>query len=143
MKIDTEVLQQVLQSKDIPNDTVRAILDEVIAKVESTKAPRVKAPKKPFVLLVSDPNGVIPEGTELVGWAVQMDEGVSVERLVPNILKAVGEFNDTDKGRKQPVELIGDAFDTISTKKLAECGVYRKHKEAVFVVITDNKVPST
>ena len=142
MKADLEIIETVLKKHDIEGAVLTQIREDLVREIENNKTPREKAAKKDFVLLVSDPNGVIPADVELTGWAIQIDPEKSIED-VPDLLKKAGTFfNETPKGRKLGVESIGDLFENATGKAFSENGLFRKHREPVFVITTDNKIAS-
>lgn len=140
MKADLEIIETVLKKHDIEDSVLAQIRAELVQEIENNKTPREKATKKDFVLLVSDPNGVIPDDAELTGWAIQIDPKKGIKEI-PDILKKIGTaFNDTPKGQKLPAESVGDLFETAPGKTFSENGIFRKHKDPVFVMVTNNKV---
>lgn len=142
MKVDTEIVQQVLQQSKLKldPDLIRTIFDDVREMAAANAVPRAKHPKKPFLLVVSDPNGVIPEGTELTGWAVQIDDEKDITTLPDSLQRAAQDFNASKKGEKLPADTIADVFESATSKQFVAHGVYRRHKEPVFVIVTNNKV---
>ena len=142
MKIDPHIVQDVLQKHVADPDLIRRIFDDVLADAEAQKTPREKQPKKNFVLVVSDPNGVIPKGTELTGWAVQIDEEKSILSIPDSLQRIAHDFNASKKGLKLPAKSIGEVFESAAAKHFNEHGVHRKHKEASFMIVTDNQIQS-
>ena len=141
MKVDLELVERVLRESGVTS--ADNIAKKIAEAAEAVKVPRASRPRKSFVLLVSDPEGVVPAGTELTGWALQIEDDASVNDLLPSMTSAGAEFNDTPKGRKCPCATVGDLMDTAPAQLLGEYGIFRKHKEPVFVVFTDNVLAKT
>ncbi len=142
-KIEIAKVADTLRSNQLEPAVMRRILEQLnklteeAAKEEGEKPPALK---KQFVVIVSDPDGVMPE-QELAAWVVQIPEDASPLSLMERVHKAAYDFNATRRGRKLPVETIGEAFETIPTKQFSEAEVWPKTKVPVLVVTTDNKLP--
>lgn len=141
MKIDYEIIQEILQTKSaLGADEVTKLCDAIRNEANSRAVPRETRPRKPFVLLVSDPNGVIPEGIELTGWALQVEEDKGILTIPESLQTIAHNFNASPKGEKLPAETIGDVFDAASGKLFTEEGITRKNRMPVFVLTTNNKI---
>jgi hypothetical protein len=92
--------------------------------------------KKQFGILVSDKDGVIKQ--DLVGWVFQMPENEDTRDVVELIKKAAYNFNASKKGRKYPVNTIGQAIEGVGNKFFKPYNVSLKTKEPVLVITTDN-----
>jgi hypothetical protein len=57
--------------------------------------------------------------------------------------KAAYDFNASRRGRKLPVETIGEAFESVPAKNFKDVEVWVKTKTPVLVLSTDNKLPKT
>ncbi|MFW6354603.1 MAG: hypothetical protein ACOC3I_09490, partial [Verrucomicrobiota bacterium] len=57
------------------------------------------------------------------------------------IHRAAYNFNATPKGRRMPVESIGEACEAVSPRLLKDENVWIKTKEPVLIVKSDNKIP--
>ncbi|MDR2844475.1 MAG: hypothetical protein LBV28_00070 [Puniceicoccales bacterium] len=123
--------------------TIARIIEELqkeeaaLKEEEDEKEPAIK---KQFVAILSDPEGEF-EGKEFTGWVVQIPEDESVYTATEKLIQSAYEFNTTKKGRRMPVETIGDACEHIPPKILKEQKVWVKTKEAIFILRTDNQVP--
>ena len=95
--------------------------------------------KKQFGILVSDKDGVIKQ--DLVGWVFQMPENEDTRDVVELIKKAAYNFNASKKGRKYPVNTIGQAIEGVGNKFFKPYNVSLKTKEPVLVITTDNVLP--
>ena len=142
-KIEVATVADILRQNALEPAVMRRILEQInktteeAAKEEGEKPP---AQKKQFVILVSDPDGKMPE-EELAGWVLQLPEDASPLSLLERVHKAAYDFNATRRGRKLPVESIGEAFESVPAKNFKEVDLAVKTKVPVLVLTTDNKLP--
>lgn len=108
---------------------------------EEEKANRPPPIKKQFVMMVSDPDGALAE-KDMTGWVVQIPEDDSVATAPTKIISAAYEFNTTPKGRRMPVETIGEACEVVTAKLFKEQNVWVKTKTPLLIVPVDNKIPT-
>lgn len=141
-KIEVAKVADVLRQNQLEPAAMRRILEALNKITEEAAAEDEKPPavKKQFVILVSDPDGVMPEH-ELAGWVLQLPEDASPLSLQERINKAAADFNATRRGRKLPVETVGEALESVPSKNFAEAEVWVKTKAPVLVLTTDNKLP--
>ncbi|MEM0966455.1 MAG: hypothetical protein AAGJ81_09935 [Verrucomicrobiota bacterium] len=140
-KVDLELLKRVLERNELDVRTVAQIMEDIGKELEREDEPKAPLVKKEFALLVSDPEGKL-EGLDLTGWAVQLPEGESPHLIKDRIVRAAYEFNATPKGRRMPVQTIGEACEAVTARHFKEQGVWIKNKEPVLVVRTDNTIPT-
>lgn len=95
--------------------------------------------KKQYGILVCDKDGDIKR--DLVGWVFQMPENEDTRDVIENIKKAAYNYNASKKGRKYPVNTIGQAVEGCGNKFFKPYNVSIKTKEPVLVVTTDNILP--
>lgn len=142
-KIEVAKIADILRQNELEPAVMRRILEQInkvteeAAVAEDEKPP---AQKKQFVILVSDPDGEMPEH-ELAGWVVQIPEDASPLSLQERVHKAAYDFNATRRGRKLPVETMGEAFESVPAKNFKEVEVTVKTKTPVLVLTSDNKLP--
>jgi hypothetical protein len=98
------------------------------------------APKKQFVVLISDMEGKIPK-MDLTGWVVQIPENASPFSTMDRVFKSSYDFNASKKGRLLPVKSVGEALESASAKYFKESELWIKTKLPVAVVVTDNILP--
>ena len=110
---------------------------EDITETETDEKPPKQ--KKQYIIVVSDPDKQITQ--ELTGWVIQIPEEESILSVRDNIHKSLYDFNASRRGRKLPVETIGEGFESVQAKTFKNCGIYVKTKTPVFVVTTDNILP--
>ncbi len=147
-----EALQKVVQDENAI-EKVLDLLSEATVKVDETKQPEDAETeneadsegsdepklKKQYGILVSDKDGVIK--TNLVGWVFQMPENEDTRDVIEHIKKAAYNFNASKKGRKYPVNTIGQAIEGVGNKFFKPYNVSLKTKEPVLVITTDNVLP--
>lgn len=143
MKASIETVHEVLTTNEIDAEKIQTILKQIEtqaeAEAEAAKAERVPVQKKQFVLVISDPNGVIQ--TDLVGWAVQIPEDDAPSSTMDRLIRAAYEFNISKKGRKYPVKTVGEACEAVGARFTKEQELWIKNKVPVQVIVTDNKIP--
>lgn len=142
-KIDVNQVAEILKRNDIDPALLRQIVEEMNQAVEpeldEEKPPAVK---KQYLIVVSDPNNQLPEKAEFTGWVFQIPEDSSVTSTTERIHKAAYEFNTTKKGRMMPAKTMADAIENIPAKVFKEQQVWIKTKAPVFVIRTDNEIPT-
>ena len=142
-KIDIAKVADILRQNQLEPAVMRRILEQINKVTEEAAAAEDEKPpaqKKQFVILVSDPDGQMPE-QELAGWVLQIPEEASPLSLQKRVHKAAYDFNATRRGRKLPVETMGEAFESVPAKAFKEVEVTVKTKTPVLVLCTDNKLP--
>tara|TARA_B110000008_G_scaffold269010_1_gene297771 strand:- start:3591 stop:4043 length:453 start_codon:yes stop_codon:yes gene_type:complete len=143
-KIDIETLKFILQRNEPDIRKVAAVMQDIEMELkaeEEEKANRPPPTKKQFSILVADNDGNLKD-QDLVGWVVQIPEDANLQSAPSKIIQAAYEFNSTPKGRRMPVETIGEACEAVSAKIFKEQNVWIKSKVPVLVVPVENKIPS-
>jgi hypothetical protein len=142
-KIDVNQVAEILKRNDIDPALLRQIVEEMNQAVEpeldEEKPPAVK---KQYSIVVSDPENQLPEKAEFTAWVFQIPEDSSVTSTTERIHKAAYEFNTTKKGRMMPAKTMADAIENIPAKVFKEQQVWIKTKAPVFVIRTDNEIPT-
>jgi hypothetical protein len=142
-KIDVAKVADILRQNELEPAVMRRIIEQINKVTEdATVGDEEKPPsqKKQFVILVSDPEGQMPE-QELAGWVLQIPEEASALSLQERVHKATYDFNASLRGRKLPAETMGEAFECVPAKNFKEVEVWVKTKTPVLVLTTDNKIP--
>ena len=141
-KIQVNQVAEILKRNDVDPALLRQIVEEmnqaVEPEVDEEKPPAVK---KQFSILISDPDGKLPAG-EFTGWVLQIPEDASVTSAPERIHKAAYEFNTTKKGRLMPAKTMADAIENVTAKHFKEQQVWIKTKAPVFMMTTNNEIPS-
>lgn len=144
-KIPIEIIAEALNSQNLDSEMISRVMTDIahMAKVVQNQENAQRQPpvKKQFVIIVSDPVGLI-EPIDLVGWVVQIPEDESPHNALRNAIAAANNFNVSKKGRKYPVRSIPEMFEAVSPKFMKDCGVFVKTKLPVSILPTDNVLPS-
>lgn len=142
-KIEVETLKFILQRNEPDVRKVAAIMEEVAMELkaeEEEKANRPPAVKKQFVVLLSDADGSLAK-KDLTGWVLQIPEADNPATTPEKVITAAYEFNTTPKGRRMPIETIGEACEAISAKFFKEQQVWVKTKTPLLIIPVNNKIP--
>jgi hypothetical protein len=142
-KIKAEQVVEILKSKPaIEAPLLREIVEEMNKILRGDESDEDKPPaiKKQWVILVSDPRGVLADQS-LAGWVLQIPEDDSVLTTPERIFKACYQFNTTKRGRLLPAETVGDALENVPSHHFKEEDVWIKTKTPVLVVTTNNEIP--
>ncbi len=143
-KIEIAKVADVLKRSNLEPDVLKEIIQALQEEANADEEEKDEKPppqKKQFVILVSDPEGVMPE-KDLVGWVVQIPEMASVLTVPERIHKAAYDFNSSRRGRKNPVSTVGEACEAVAAKHFKEAEIAIKTKIPVAVVVTDNEIPT-
>ena len=133
MTISEERLRQTLVDHGMTQNRA----DEVIADLR-TPAPAAETTatsptgRSQRLLVVSDPQGQCA-GLELTGWVVKVDENFPISNLGPTLVGAGVDHNLAQRRATNMVDNVGQVIEGVSARLLRERGVYRQHREAVFV----------
>jgi len=142
-KIAIDTLKFILQRNvnDVRkiNDIMQDINLELQAE-EEEKANRPPPVKKQFSIVLADSEGLLAD-KDLTGWVVQIPEDDSVTAAPERIIRAAYEYNTTPKGRRMPVQTIGEACEAVTAKLFKEQNVLVKTTVPVLAVAVDNKIP--
>ncbi len=143
-KVSVELIHEVLTNNNLEPDTIQLLLKQIeeqaAAEAEAEKANKEPTVKKQFVLIVSDPNGTIPD-EDYVGWVAQIPEDDPVGDTMDRLIRATYEYNISKKGRKYPCKTVGEACEAVGARFLKEQNLAIKNKVPVTVLRTDNKIP--
>ena len=143
-KVETEITEAIVKRRVSSPEEQKLVMED-LKKVLEQEAGEEKPPalKKQDVLIVSDPKGalaaVYPQGVS--GWAIQIEEENEPSSALAKIHSAAYDFNASPKGRKFPVETVGEALESVKAKFFKEHRVWVKTKEAVMIFATDNQIP--
>ncbi len=141
-KIDVNKVAEILKKNEIDPSVLRRIVEEMNLMVQpETDEEKPPAVKKQFAIVISDPNGDLPDH-DFVGWVLQLPENESVVTTVERIHRAAYEFNTTKKGRLLPAKTIGDALENVPAKHFKEAQLWVKTKTPVLLLKTDNEIPT-
>lgn len=134
-KIDIAKVAEIIKKNRIDPATTRRIIEEMnlAAQPDPEKEEKAPAAKKQWVILQNGP---------ALGWVLQIEENASPATVGDRIRAAAHAFNDSKKGRKVPVDSIGEALENVPARwfKTEENRTSVKTKLPVIVVQTDNKL---
>lgn len=119
-----------------------ARIADILPPLDGAEEEKPPAQKKQYVVLVSDPNGVLAN-IDLAGWVLQIAEEESPLSTVESICEAAYAHNASKRGRMLPVQTIGEAIEAIPPRTMRQAGVWAKTREPVLVVRTSNEIPRT
>lgn len=141
-KIEVNQVAEILKKHKIEPSLLREIVEAMNEVTQPAADEDIKppAPKKQFVILLSDMEGKLPK-KDLTGWVVQIPENASPFSTTDRIFKASYDFNASKKGRLLPVKSVGEALESASAKYFKESELWVKTKMPVAVVVTDNVLP--
>jgi hypothetical protein len=141
-KIEVSQVAEILKRHKIDPSLLREIVEELNNATQPGNDEEIKppAPKKQFVVLLSDPAGKLSKA-DLVGWVVQIPEDASPHSTTDRIFKGAYDFNASKRGRLLPVKSVGEALESGSAKYFKEAELWVKTKLPVAVMVTDNVLP--
>lgn len=142
-KIAVNKVAEILKKNEISPAVLRRVVEEMNLAVQPEPGEGETAPpacKKQLVILVSDPEGVMP-ARDLVGWVLQIPESESVATTQERIHRAAYDYNATRKGRLLPARTIGEALEYVPAKFFKEQDAWVKTNTPVLVLRTDNELP--
>lgn len=140
-KIEVNQVAEILKRNQVDPKLLRQIVEEmnVLTQAEANEE-KPPAVKKQFVILISDPEGQLPE-EDFAGWVLQIPEDESPATTQERIFRAAYEYNTTKKGRLYPAKTVGEAIENIPAKHFKEADVWIKNKTPVIMLKTDNEIP--
>lgn len=143
-KIDVESLKHILQRNETDIRKINDIMHDIEMELQAEEEERANRPppvKKQFSIVLADSEGALKE-KDISGWVVQIPEEDSVTVAPERIIRAAYEYNATPKGRRMPVETIGEACEVVTAKFFKEQNLWVKTKVPVLAVPTANKIPT-
>lgn len=143
-KIEVNKVAEILKKNHIDPAVLRRCVEEMNLAVQPDSidgdaGDREPAVKKQFVILVSDPSGVLKK-KDFTGWVLQIPEGDSPLSVLDRLNKSAADHNVSKKGRLYPVKTMGDAIESVPGKYFREVLLYIKTKEPVLVIVTNNEL---
>lgn len=141
-KIDVSKVAEILKKNQIDPALMRRVIEEMnlAAQPEAGDMEKPPAQKKQWAILISDPDGRLPE-TDFAGWVLQLPENESVVTTQERIFKAVYEYNRSKKGKLYPAKTVGEGLENVPAKFFKETELWVKSKVPVLVLRTDNEIP--
>ncbi|MGF1531736.1 MAG: hypothetical protein ACFCU4_10315 [Puniceicoccaceae bacterium] len=140
-KVDLDILKAILTRNELDVRKVAEILEDLNRELDREEdEPKPPPVKKQFTILVSDPNGLLQD-KDLVGWVVQIPEEDSPVTALDKLYSGAYTFNASPKGRRFPVETVGEACEFVPAKFFKDHQIWVKTKEPVLIVRSDNRIP--
>ncbi len=142
-KISIEDVQSALQAIKVDpkqQEAVLKYLNQVVQEIqeekENNKEPKVK---KEFGVLIIDELGEV-KTDNISALVYQINVGDDHNEVPNKIRAAVNEFNETEKGKKDPIKSISQAFCYIAPKYFKKYNLVKKTKELCFIIKSNNKL---
>ena len=136
-KIDLEVVKRILKRADLESSVMSEILGELQSAVADATSeadePKAAPEKKQFIIVVADNEGLLTD-KEMVGWVLQLPEEDAMTSVSEKLLKTAKSFNLSKKGRKHPVETLGELCEYVPSRIFKEQKLSLKTKVPVLVV---------
>jgi hypothetical protein len=141
-KIEVNKVAEILKRSELDPKLLRQIIEEmnIVTQAEAAEE-KPPAVKKQWVIMISDPEGELPE-RDFAGWVLQIPETESVVTTPERIFRAVYDYNTTKKGRLYPAKTVGEAMENVPAKHFKETEVWVKSKIPVLMLRTDNEIPT-
>jgi hypothetical protein len=141
-KVEISIVADVCKKRKMEPSLLREIIEELneITAPAADEDIAPPAPKKQYVILISDMEGKLPK-KDLTGWIVQIPENASPYSTTERIFKGAYDFNASKKGRLLPVKSVGEALESASAKYFKESELWVRTKMPIAVVVTDNCIP--
>ena len=141
-KIDVNQVADILKRNEVEPSILKQIVAEMQAVLEAEAGEEKPPPvKKQWCIMISDPEGRLPEGEDFAGWVLQIPESESVMTTEERVRRAAYEFNATKRGRWLPATTVGEAMENVAAKHFKEADCWVKTKTPVLMLKTDNKIP--
>lgn len=141
-KIDVNQVADILKRNEVEPSILKQIVAEMQAVLEAEAGEEKPPPvKKQWCIMISDPEGRLPEGEDFAGWVLQIPESESVMTTEERVRRAAYEFNATKRGRLLPASTVGEAMENVAAKHFKEADCWVKTKTPVLMLKTDNKIP--
>ena len=98
-KVKIEEVEFALSKNQIEPNKAKQVIEDLAAALNVEEEPKGPKTPKEYVILVSDPEGVI--NTDLVGWPIQIEEGEDPSTILDSFdyticQFALGEIQDDD-----------------------------------------------
>jgi hypothetical protein len=141
-KLELNQVAEILKNNELPTETYRHIMEELnqLTQTEEENKPAEPPAKKQFVILLSDPENILPK-EEIPSWVLQCPEEKQPASVIEGIKNAIIKFNASKKGRLYPVKSIGEALENIPAKYFKDEDLQVKTKTSLYAVKTDNQIP--
>lgn len=133
---DIQEVESAMRSEQIDDSKIGKVVEHLANLPQVTR--QNQTVEKEWVVLVSDPNGVITG--DFVGWALQIGGEVNMMNLAEHLEKVAKDFNASRNGKKSPVKSVGELLEVVPQRFFKPHNIWVKNKEPVLLVKTDNKI---
>ena len=140
-KVELDLVERILKRAEIGGSVLMEIMGELQSAVHGetdfNDEPKVAPVKKQYVVLVADSDGELVE-KELMGWILQLPEDEPMQSVPEKVVRVAKAFNLSKKGRRYPVETVGETCENVSAKIFKEQKLWLKTKTPVLIIPVDN-----
>jgi hypothetical protein len=135
---DVEMILDQNQIDPVKKNNVLKDLSNLVAQEKEEKDSKGEKNKKQYVVLLSDPEGLI-DNSSMTAWVVQIPEEASMVGIDKTISLAARDYNESRVAKKKgKVSTIGEAIESIPNRFLIDKEIWIKTKTPVFVDKTNN-----
>ena len=140
-KVEINLVAGAMKETGVTPEQIRAVMEALRAELAANeKEEKPPACKKQFVILISDPDNLLPK-TDFAGWVLQIPEVESPATIEERIFRSAYDYNASRKGRLYPAKTVGEALENIPARFFKESDVWVKTKTPVLMLRTDNEIP--
>ncbi|MEJ1972642.1 MAG: hypothetical protein WDM96_09330 [Lacunisphaera sp.] len=141
-KIEVSQVAEILKKHKIDPSLLREIVEAMNEVTQPAADEDIKppAPKKQFVVLLSDPSGKLP-AKDLTGWVVQIPESASPYSTTDRIFKGRVRFQRLEARSHVAGKVRRRGAGERQREIFQESELWVKTKLPVAVVVTDNVLP--
>lgn len=140
-KVDLDLVERILKRADIGNNVLKEIMGELQSVIHEdadfNDEPKTAPIKKQFAVLVADSDGELSD-KELMGWVLQLPEDEPMQSVSEKLTRVAKAFNLSKKGRRYPVETVGETCENVPAKIFKEQKLWLKTKTPVLIVPISN-----
>lgn len=139
------MVKRILKRRtELENDVLTEIMGELQSAIEedmdaNEEQPKVAPIKKQFIVVVADNDGILADH-DLVGWILQMPEDEPMQSVKEKMMRTAKSFNLSKKGRRFPVETVGETCESVPGRIFKENKLWLKTKEPVLLVPMVNRM---
>lgn len=139
-KVEINQVAEAGKSLQMDPKQIRELVEKLNALLEpeDEKPPAIK---KQFIILISDPDGLLPANSDWAGWVLQIPENESPATTQERVIQTAYKYNATKKGRLYPAKTLGEAIENIPARIFKKHELWVKTKTPVLMLRTSNEVP--
>ena len=119
-------------------ETLIPYLSRILLASRTSSFVSLEAPiKKQFVIVAADNEGILAD-QDLVGWVLQLPEDEPMTSTPEKLARVAKAFNLSKKGRRYPVETVGETCENVPARIFKEQKLWLKTKEPVLIIPMQN-----